>query len=243
MVLRHDVKFRVFRYFSVDNPGEHLPSMSRSTPATILLVDDQAILLDGLEALLATIPIVKVVGRSSTGRGGVELAAVLQPQLVLMDVNMPGMDGIEATKALLKVSPASRVLMLSMYGHKEFVLEVMEAGAYGYLLKNSGKAELVAAFNAILEGHEYLAKELSELIKSADRYKDREGESKYGALSKREIQVIKLVLHECTNQEIAATLFISSDTVESHRRNIMQKLDVRNPAGLVKYAMERGWGD
>lgn len=217
--------------------------MSSDTPATLFLVDDQAMLLDGMEALMATMPMVKVIGRSTSGMEAVEQAARLLPELVLMDVNMPGMDGIEATKALLKVSPESRVLMLSMYGHKEFVLEVMEAGAYGYLLKNSGKSELAEAFTAILQGRKYLAPELSALLLCSDRFKDREGENKYGVLSKREIQVVRLILGERTNQEIASALFISSDTVESHRRNIMQKLDVRNTAGLVKYAMERGWGN
>ncbi len=217
--------------------------MSTSTPATLLLVDDQAMLLDGMEALMATMPFVKLVGRSGSGAEAIKQAELLQPDLVLMDVNMPNMDGIEATKRLLKVSPESRVLMLSMYGHKEYVLEVMEAGAYGYLLKNSGKTELITALSAILSGKKYIAKELSELIECGDRYKDRESSNKYGALSKREVQVVKLILHQHTNQEIASTLFVSMDTVESHRRNIMHKLDIRNTAGLVRYAMERGWGD
>ena len=217
--------------------------MANPAPATLLLVDDQIMLLDGMEALLATIPLVRLVGRSSSGTDAIAKAALLKPVLVLMDVNMPGMDGIEATKSLLKVSPASRVLMLSMYGHKEFVLEVMEAGAFGYLLKNSGKAELIAAFTTLMEGRKYLAPELAALIECGDRYKDREGECKYGVLSKREVQVVKLIMDERTNQEIGTLLFISTDTVESHRRNIMHKLDVRNTAGLVKYAMERGWSD
>ncbi|MEO7080645.1 MAG: response regulator transcription factor [Flavobacteriales bacterium] len=217
--------------------------MINNPPATLLLVDDQAMLLDGMEALLATMPLVQVVGRSASGLEAVQKAALLKPELVLMDVNMPGMDGIEATKRLLKVSPESRVLMLSMYGHKEFVLEVMEAGAYGYLLKNSGKSELIAAFTAIKSGNKYIAQELATLMESSDRYKDREGANQYGALSKREVQVVKLILQEHTNQEIASVLFISTDTVETHRRNIMHKLDVRNTAGLVKYALERGWAD
>ncbi|MBK6774360.1 MAG: response regulator transcription factor [Flavobacteriales bacterium] len=106
-------------------------------------------MLDGLEALLGTVPNLHLVGRCTNGQAAVKTAGELKPDLVIMDVNMPGMDGIEATRRLLKASPESRVLILSMYGHKEFVLEVMEAGAYGYLLKNVGKEELRAA----MRGH------------------------------------------------------------------------------------------
>ncbi len=212
-------------------------------PSTLLLVDDQSMMLDGVEALLSTVPTVRVVGRCTSGREALELARTLKPDLVLMDVNMPGMDGIEATKRLLKVSPESRVLILSMYGHKEFVLEVMEAGAFGYLLKNAGKEELKAALAAVAKGNKYVAPELAKLISKGDRFKDRRGETSYDVLSKRELQVVKLILQERTMNEIAETLFISIDTVESHRRNILHKLDVRNTAGLVKYAMERGWGE
>lgn len=211
-------------------------------PFTVLLVDDQSIILDGIEALLAPIGQVEVVGRASNGVEAVAVAKDLKPDLVIMDVNMPGMDGIEATRHVLKVCPATRVLVLSMYGHKEFVLELLDAGASGYLLKNAGKAELIAALNTVMQGGRYLAKEIAPLLAAGDRFKDREGETTYGVLTKREVQVVKLIMQERTTQEIAEALFLSPDTVETHRRNIMHKLDVRNIAGLVKYAMERGWG-
>ncbi|MBK9148016.1 MAG: response regulator transcription factor [Flavobacteriales bacterium] len=211
--------------------------------STLLLVDDQSMMLDGIESLLATMDEVKVLGRCTNGKDAVAQAELLRPDLVLMDVNMPGMDGIEATKRLLKVSPYSKVLILSMYGHKEFVLEVMEAGACGYLLKNAGKLELMEALHIVATGGKYVARELAAVIANGDRFKDRRGETRYGALSKREVDIVRLILQERTSQEIAETLFLSSETVETHRRNIMHKLDVRNTAGLVKYAMERGWGN
>ncbi len=215
--------------------------MNGANVATLLLVDDQSMILDGVEALLATMPGITVAGRATNGKDAIEQAGVLQPDLVVMDVNMPGMDGIEATKHLLRASPESRVLMLSMYGHKEFVLEVLDAGARGYLLKNAGKDELRAALQTILQGGEYLSPELRKLLDEGDRFKDRRGEDGYGVLTKREVQIVKLILGERTTQEIADQLFLSAQTVETHRRNIMHKLDVRNTAGLVKYAMERGW--
>ena len=211
--------------------------------STLLLVDDQSMMLDGIESLLATMDEVKVLGRCTNGKDAVAQAELLRPDLVLMDVNMPGMDGIEATKRLLKVSPDSKVLILSMYGHKEFVLEVMEAGACGYLLKNAGKLELMEALHIVATGGKYVARELAAVIANGDRFKDRRGETRYGVLSKREVDIVRLILQERTSQEIAETLFLSSETVETHRRNIMHKLDVRNTAGLVKYAMERGWGN
>lgn len=209
--------------------------------ATLLIVDDQSIILDGIEAIMSSMPDIRVVGRCYNGREAVTLARELEPDLVLMDVSMPDMDGIEATRRVLKVSPRSRVIMLSMYGHKEFVLEVMDAGASGYLLKNTGKEELRLALEQVLKGGRYLNPQLRELLDDKDRYRDRSGHISYSILSKREMEVVKLIIKERTNQEIASALFISPDTVETHRRNIMHKLDVRNTAGLVKYAVERGW--
>lgn len=217
--------------------------LNGSTSTTILLVDDQSIILDGIESILEQEEGLQVVGRASNGREAVERVEALRPDVVLMDINMPGMDGVEATKRVLKANPGTRVLVLSSYGHKEFVLELLDVGASGYLLKTTHKSELLEALRDVAVGKRYLARELRALVDLGDRFKDRRGEDGYGALSKREIQIVKLILQERTSQEIAEALFISVPTVDTHRRNIMHKLDVRNTAGLVKYAMQRGWGE
>lgn len=209
---------------------------------TIVLVDDQSMFLDGIESLLERMPEAQVVGKAQDGRAALDLVAALKPDLVLMDINMPGMDGIEASKRMRKASPGTRVIVLSMYGHREFVLELLASGVGGYLLKNADKAELMNAIRTVAEGGQYIAAELRALAQQPDRNADREGETKYGPLTSREVQIVKLILQERTTQEIAAHLFLSVPTVETHRRNIFHKLDCRNIAGLVKYAMERGWG-
>jgi DNA-binding NarL/FixJ family response regulator len=211
-------------------------------PYTLLLVDDQAIFLDGIESLLERMPEVSIVGKAHNGQDALRLVTELLPDLVLMDINMPYMDGIEASKRIRKASPGTRVVVLSMYGHREFVLELLDSGVGGYLLKSTGKAELSEAILTVAQGGQYIAQELRDLAAASDKRTDRDGASNYGVLTKREVQVVKLIMQERTTQEIAETLFLSTTTVETHRRNIMHKLDVRNTAGLVKYAMERGWG-
>lgn len=211
-------------------------------PYTLLLVDDQTMFLDGIESLLERIPAVTIVGKAHNGQDAVILATELKPDVVLMDINMPYMDGIEASKRIRKASPGTRVVVLSMYGHREFVLELLNSGVGGYLLKSTGKAELEQAIMTVAEGGQYIAQELRELAATADRHNHREGETIYGPLTKREVDVVKLIMMERTSQEIADMLFLSANTVETHRRNILHKLDCRNIAGLVKYAMERGWG-
>jgi len=211
-------------------------------PYTLLLVDDQTMFLDGIESLLERIPAVTIVGKAHNGQDAVRLVTELKPDVVLMDINMPYMDGIEASKRIRKASPGTRVVVLSMYGHREFVLELLDSGVGGYLLKSTGKAELEQAIMTVAEGGQYIAQELRELAATADRHTHREGETIYGPLTKREVDVVKLIMMERTSQEIADMLFLSANTVETHRRNILHKLDCRNIAGLVKYAMERGWG-
>ena len=189
-------------------------------PLTILLVDDQSMFLDGIESLLARLPEVQVVAKATNGLDALAKVTLHKPDLVLMDINMPHMDGIEASKHIRKANPATRVIALSMYGHREFVLELLDSGVGGYLLKTAGKDELLTAIRTVAQGDQYVAQELRTLANKA----------------------VKLILHDRTTAEIAAELFLSTTTVETHRRNIMHKLDVRNTAGLVKYAMERGWG-
>jgi DNA-binding NarL/FixJ family response regulator len=209
---------------------------------TLLLADDQSIILDGLEALLAQDDEVQVVGHASTGKEAVERTKELNPDVVLMDINMPEMDGIEATREVLKHCKDTRVLVLSMYGHSDLVHEVMEAGASGYVLKNVGKDELRQALRTIAAGQRYVAKGIQALLDKSVQERQERGETSYSVLTKREKEVVKLICRECTTPEIAAQLFLSTQTVDTHRKNIMHKLGVKNTAGLVKYAMERGWG-
>jgi len=161
--------------------------------------------------------------------------------VVLMDISMPKMDGIEATRELMKCCTSTRVLMLTMYGNKEFVNEMLEAGASGFLLKNVGKEELRTALRTVAAGQQYIAKEVQRMLEGSDNFKDRRGEQVYVSLTKREKEVVMLVCKEYTTQEIATALFLSPQTIDTHRKNILHKLDLRNVAGLVKYAMERGW--
>lgn len=208
---------------------------------TLLLADDQSIILDGLEALLEQDEEVQVVGRASNGREAVERSKKLKPDVVLMDISMPEMDGIEATKAVLACCTGTRVLVLSMYDHHELVHEIMEAGASGYVLKNVGKEELCRALRIVAAGQQYLTQEVRSAFDNDMRAKEIMGETGYHALTKREKEVVKLICRECTTQEIAASLFLSPQTIDTHRKNILHKLGVRNTAGLVKYAKERGW--
>jgi len=206
-----------------------------------LLVDDQPMFVDGIESLLDRVSEVLIVGKAHNGNDALELVSTHKPDLVLMDISMPGMDGIEATKRICKASPDTRVIVLSMYGHREFVLELLDSGVGGYLLKTSGKDELLNAIRTVAQGDQYIAQELRAVAHAADRNHDREGETRYGPLTSREVDVVKLILQERTTQEIADGLSLSVATVETHRRNIFHKLDCRNMVGLVKYAMERGW--
>ena len=208
---------------------------------TLLIADDQSIILDGLEALLAHSQEVQVVGRASNGIEAVARTKELKPDVVLMDINMPEMDGIEATKALLKCCDKTKVLVLSMHDHKELVHEVMDAGASGYVLKNVGKEELMEALRIVATGQRYLAREIRAVLEQPDRFKDRNGEVHYTALTKREKEIVKLICMERTTHEIATALYLSPQTVDTHRKNILHKLDIRNIAGLGIYAKDRGW--
>lgn len=232
----------VYQYCGMLGVGPLLRPMVNKT-YTLILVDDQSMFLDGIESLLERMPEVQIIGKAHNGRDALGLVVEHKPDLVLMDINMPGMDGIEASKHMRKASPETQVIVLSMYGHREFVLELLDSGVGGYLLKTTNKEELITAIRTVAAGKQYIAAELRAMAAQADRNADREGETKYGPLTTREMQIVKLILKEHTTQEIAEHLFLSVHTVETHRRNIFHKLDCRNIAGLVKYAMERGWGE
>jgi len=208
------------------------------SPIRLLIADDQDIVLDGLEALLGQDAGVRVVGRAGSGQEAVELARELRPDVVLMDISMPGMDGIEATRETIKACGDCRVLVLSMYGTCDMVREVLAAGASGYLLKNTGKDELWEAIRVVASGSRYLAAALTEGV--AQETADSPGMVQRG-LTRREKEIVRLIAQEMNTPAIAERLSLSPGTVETHRKNIMHKLGVRNAAGLVRYALERGW--
>lgn len=210
----------------------------------ILLVDDQGIILDGLEAMLSQYDDLVICGRATNGRMAVEMARTMDPDVVLMDINMPEMDGIEATRTILKQRPGTHILILSMYNNVEFIHELMDAGACGYVLKNTDRVELYNAIQSATNGRRYLAPAVQATLDHDKRpmAKVREGFA-YASLTKREKEVVKLIMAELTAQQIADRLCLSKDTVDTHRKNIFSKLDIHTTAGIVKYAMERGWGE
>lgn len=209
----------------------------------ILLVDDHHLVLDGMRALLSQEPDFQVVGEARNGREAVEKATALRPHIVIMDISMPEMDGIEATQLICgnKSLKGTNVMVLSMYSNREFINELMEAGAKGYLLKNTGRAELREAIHTVSAGQRYLCKPVQETMDAPVKSRSRKEGEGFVPITKREKEIIRLLLAEKNSHEIADALHLSPATVETHRKNILHKLDMHSTAGLVRYAMERGW--
>lgn len=208
-------------------------------PIKILLADDHKIVRDGIRSLLMDENDIKILSEANDGKEVIKKLKTIPIDLVVMDVNMPEMNGIECTKKITADFPNVKVLALTMLNENQHIRNMIEAGAQGYILKNSGKEELLDAIFAVNEGQTYFSKETSEsimqnLVQNKDRTKDR----KSIPLTEREIEVLKLIIKEYTNHEIANELFISIRTVDAHRRNLLEKTGARNAAGLVKYAYE-----
>ncbi len=214
-----------------------------SEPITLLLVDDHQIIRDGIKALLKDVPDVQITGEADNGQIALEMMAKHKYAVIIMDVNMPVMNGIEATQAIVRDYPLVPVLCLSMHDEVEYISKMLQAGAHGYILKNSGKQELVNAIHKLSQGEKYFSSEVSYAMMmtyiGGSGSTNRSSATKQNVqLTKREIEIISLIASEMTNQEIADKLSISLRTVDTHRRNLLQKLGVKNTAGLVRYAMQ-----
>lgn len=208
----------------------------------VLLVDDHTILREGVRALLADEPEIVVVGEAGDGEEAVEKVDALRPDVVLMDMVMPRMNGLEATSHIKRAHPDVKVLILSMYDDDEYVQQVIQAGASGYLLKGMAADDLVLAIREVHSGSSFLnpaiaAKLIDDYVRRVRGERGAEGEE---PLTSREREVLKLIAEGNTNQEIADVLCLSRKTVESHRANIMRKLDLHDVTDLVKYAIRRG---
>jgi two-component system response regulator NreC len=207
----------------------------------VLIVDDHTIVRHGLSRSIQQQEDMEVVGQASDGRGAVELTRKLSPNVVLMDVSMPYLNGIEATREIVRESPATRVVALSMHSAKRFVREMFRAGASGYLLKDCEFEELVQTIRLISEGQTYISPSISRIVvENYARKPQEDNESAFSVLTQREREVLQLMAEGNSTKQIAMRLFISPKTVEAHRLRIMNKLDIDNVALLTKYAIQEG---
>lgn len=211
-------------------------------PIRIVIADDHEVFREGLDAMLKKQQEIELVGEAANGRQLVDLALRVNPDVIVTDIKMPEMDGIEATKTLLEKNPVLRVIALSMFDDENMVVNMLEAGASGYLLKNAHKNEIIEAIRAVNANETYFCDHttyrLAKLI----------GKSRFNpyntgvrpAFTKKEISIIQLICQEYVNKEIAEKLFLSIRTIEGYREKILEKMNARNTAGIVIYAIKQG---
>jgi two-component system response regulator NreC len=207
----------------------------------ILIADDHTLLRSGIRALLEDEPDMVVVGEANDGREAVRLASQLKPNVILMDIAMPLLNGLEATRQIKREHPEINVLVLTMYDHEEYFRQMLEVGASGYIIKRAAANELVAAIRAVYNGESVLSPAITRLL--LEDYLKRDSTAKEeddpNALSSREREVLQLIAEGKTSREIAELLNLSVKTVQSHRTNLMQKLDLHDRGELIKYAIQK----
>lgn len=212
------------------------------TRLRILLADDHIVMRKGLRALLERQPNLEVVGESENGREAIELATSLRPDVVVMDVGMPVLNGIEATKTIVTQHPTIAVVILSMYVDESYIMRALKAGARGYLLKDSAPADLIGAIQAVSQNRSFFSPKVSRIL--AEDYvrilKQKGAVDSYDLLTAREREILQLIAEGKANKEVAAALNISPYTVETHRSHILEKLNLHNPAELILYAVRKG---
>jgi len=211
-------------------------------PIRVFLVDDHRIFLEGLGRLIQDHPFMKIIGTAGNGRAALKEIRSLQPDVVLMDISMPHLNGLEATRIITGASPKTKVLILSMHESEAFLRRVLEAGAIGYLLKDSTADELFLAIEEVHKGNSYLSPSLArKLINDyIESRKTGRGKDTEPLLTGKEREVLQLLAEGNSNQAIANSLDLSPKTVETHRKKIMKKLNLRNITDLVRYAIRMG---
>ncbi|MEP7196954.1 MAG: response regulator transcription factor [Saprospiraceae bacterium] len=208
----------------------------------VCIADDHAMFVDGIESILKMSKNIQVLNRCFDGTSVIEMVASNSPDVLLLDINLPNVNGVDLTKTLTKEFPNVKILVLSMYNEESFVTEILKNGAIGYILKNTDRAELVKAIETVSNGESYYSKEVTEIL--MNKLLKKNPTKKYNnsflvpKISRREKEILELIVKEHTTQEIADILFISQKTVESHRSNLISKLNVRNTAGLVRAAYD-----
>ena len=208
----------------------------------ILLADDHTVMRTGLRVLLERQANLEVVGEAENGRDAIQLAASLRPDVVVMDVGMPVLNGIEATRTIVTEQPNIAVVILSMHADESYVMRALKAGARGYLLKDSAPADLLGAIQAVTQNKSFFSPKVSRIL--AEDYvrvlKQKGAVDTYDLLTSREREILQLLAEGKANKEVAAALNISPYTVETHRSHILEKLNLHNPAELILYAVRKG---
>lgn len=208
----------------------------------VLVVDDHTIVRDGVCALLALVGDIEVVGEAVNGSEALKMVAQLHPDVVLMDIAMPIMGGLEATRRITREFPATKVLVITQHDDKEYVFPVIESGASGLISKAAASSELAAGIRSVYQGDSFLSPSVAKLL--VENYqqtaKERNQQDPYNQLTEREREILKLLAEGFSTQEIADMLVITRKTVEGHKTNLMNKLGIHNRIDLVKYALRRG---
>jgi len=211
-------------------------------PVRILLADDHTVMRNGLRLLLERQPNLKVVGEAADGRQAVALSESANPDVVIMDIGMPNLNGIEAARQIVTHNPRTAIAILSMHSDESYVIRALKAGARAYLLKDSAEADLLAAVRALSEGKSFFSPAISRiLVEDYMRQLERNGaEDTYELLTNREREILQLLAEGRTNKEVAAMLNLSLYTVETHRTHILQKLNLHSVPELILYAVRKG---
>ncbi|NOT73980.1 MAG: response regulator transcription factor [Cyclobacteriaceae bacterium] len=214
------------------------------SPITVIIADDHKIIRVGLSGILEREADIKVIGEAESAEEVLNILVTTPAEVILMDIDLGETDGITVTRKIKELYPMIHVLGLTMHEEPDYIIKMLEAGASGYLLKNAGREELLTAIHTVAKGDSYFSQKVSStLLQAITQQKGAAGQKKPigpTPLSDREIEVLRLIAQEFSNGEIAEKLFISIRTVDTHRRNLLEKLQVKNTVGLVKYAIEKG---
>ena len=205
-----------------------------------MITDDHQLVIDGLKALLKESKDVKILAHARNGQDLIKHLRLIRPDVILMDIDMPVVNGIEATKRIKGLYPDIKIIALAMHGEKGMIKTMMQAGAEGYLLKSCDEDELCMAIKKVHSGQKYFSSEVADNLLSSNM-EEQEASSRKVPLTAREEDILKLVSQGLSNKEIGEKLFISHRTVDTHRTNLMNKLDIHNVAGLIRYAIAHGY--
>lgn len=207
----------------------------------VVLADDHALFRGGVRRILEEMGGVEVVGEAADGLALLELLKTVTPDLILLDISMPNLRGLEAIREIKKLCPQTQILMLTMHKEAEYLSQALAAGAAGYLLKQDADPELVQAVQRLQAGRTYLSPQIGEMVPDLLRRRQEPGGKPQEVLTHREKEILKLLAEGKTSREIAELLYISLRTVQNHRANLMRKLNIRRTADLIKYAMQKGY--